>query len=354
MTVQYIKNLIGDPRLPDAIRQVSINRKLHKLSVNNHIVLPVNNVSSYIKRDRDISIKDDQGKEIAILVLTKSLEAIPVHQFTTKQFIAFLNEADSFVAEYKFVSDYIVIHKDYYNIYKKNYYKTSPIWGGFSHPYHNFNFTENVKVEVNELYAIRNLTLKGDFLESSIRALQQPYGFERFLKYYHLLELNFDYFLIEKIKKLDTATNSDLIGKLLNEYADNETVRLTNIISDKCTDINSIVVKLNSIDAFPNIAFEIFNKYGSRKDILKEEVVFNTIIQSGDFSEANFIRHSVNYQRDYNGFIQKLAAYWIYRIRCSIAHNTIGEYILKAKDEDFIVKFGEPLLKEVLVQCFKN
>ncbi|NES18002.1 MAG: hypothetical protein F6K41_03525 [Symploca sp. SIO3E6] len=54
----------------------------------------------------------------------------------------------------------------------------------------------------------------------------------------------------------------------------------------------------------------------------------------------------------YETIIIKIAAYWIYRVRSCIAHNRIGEYIMLPEDEEFIVEFAEPLLREVLYQVF--
>ena len=56
----------------------------------------------------------------------------------------------------------------------------------------------------------------------------------------------------------------------------------------------------------------------------------------------------------YNNLIPKVCSYWIYRIRSSIAHNKFGEYIMDNDDEDFIVNFAEPLLKEMVLQSFKR
>jgi len=53
-------------------------------------------------------------------------------------------------------------------------------------------------------------------------------------------------------------------------------------------------------------------------------------------------------------FLANLAAYWIYRVRCSIAHNREGEFIFNRSHEEFIVDFAEILLKEVIQQIFSN
>ncbi|MBK7129689.1 MAG: hypothetical protein IPH66_10055 [Crocinitomicaceae bacterium] len=93
----------------------------------------------------------------------------------------------------------------------------------------------------------------------------------------------------------------------------------------------------------------------SKSDIhLTNLIKFQSVVSSGSFSQANLQAIKVPATSDYNKFIINVTAYWIYRIRCSIAHNKIGEYHLSWNDENFIVDFGEPLLKEVLIQFFKK
>ena len=50
--------------------------------------------------------------------------------------------------------------------------------------------------------------------------------------------------------------------------------------------------------------------------------------------------------------IINIATYWIYRVRSSIAHSRIGEYVMSTSDEEFVVEIAEPLLRSVLVQVF--
>jgi hypothetical protein len=49
-----------------------------------------------------------------------------------------------------------------------------------------------------------------------------------------------------------------------------------------------------------------------------------------------------------------LAAYQIYRMRSSIAHSRIGEYLLTDADDAMIADFGLPLLQEVASQVFSS
>jgi len=63
---------------------------------------------------------------------------------------------------------------------------------------------------------------------------------------------------------------------------------------------------------------------------------------------------SVRTDDEYSQKICEISAYWVYRIRCSIAHNKIGEYILNYKDEEFLVNCAEPFLKEIVFQFHKT
>jgi hypothetical protein len=63
----------------------------------------------------------------------------------------------------------------------------------------------------------------------------------------------------------------------------------------------------------------------------------------------------ITQQRDkaYDDYTLKLTAYWVDRVRSSIAHHKIGKYMMTNNDEDFMLNFVEPLLDELIKQCFK-
>ena len=98
---------------------------------------------------------------------------------------------------------------------------------------------------------------------------------------------------------------------------------------------------------------------GSKKK--KCEPGYNALISNKlDFSKQNLIDNNLisnkanRSNEEYSKLIIDIAVYWIYRIRCSIAHNRIGEYVMSIDDEEFVVNVVEPLLKEVLIQLFKK
>lgn len=354
MIFDEIKLLKGNPELPFPIKQKE--KKRDKIVINHRIAIPIVEYSSYFKTDRDITLVDINGDEIGWLCFTAELGEITINRLTESQFIAFLTEShySNWKEPYKFLFNYLILKNDFYYDYMAKYYKYAPLWGGFSH-LNNEILTNTHKVDVNEIKIYEINPVSNLFLENATRAICQPFAFERFLKFYHLLELRFDYDIIISIQSLNLDSEPEKIGKLLTEYKQNELNRLEDIIIDNCNDIMPIVRCLNNSTNFQDISYNLFFKFNSGKEgnpFKNQESNFRNTLLSG-FEETQLRINGVNYQANYNKFILKLVSYWIYRIRCSIAHNKIGEYIISMDNEDYIVEFGEPLLKEVLKQCFK-
>jgi hypothetical protein len=134
--------------------------------------------------------------------------------------------------------------------------------------------------------------------------------------------------------------------------------RLLYLVNAYCSDINSIVRCLNKVKGYKKVATELFFIFGKKNsNPLKDISNFEKFISSADpFSYLNckkILGSNISTLENYKLFIRKLSVYWIYRIRCSIAHNKIGEYLMSLKDEKFVTDFGFPLLQEIISQCFK-
>lgn len=288
--------------------------------------------------------------------------SIEISSMSVFQFYAFLNECsilDLQLQNFTFKSNYLIIHKDYIDDFHLKYSSTSSVWGGFK-------ISENHSVINYYKKPVLVITIPDELKEldqyaqdSVFRALDQKHSFERFLKLYHLLELEFDYSLIKKIQSLNILTDSNLIGSLLNEYRRTESDRLFDLISNNCFDTGNLSLKLNNIKSFIPLGEEIFIRFGKEKSnnfYLNDSMKYNALLSDVDaFTNSNSVKNHTNIQPpDYPKFIHTVTAYWIYRIRCSIAHFKIGEYILTRDKEDFIVEFAEPLIKEVLIQFYKK
>jgi hypothetical protein len=359
MTLPEIQTIQVDPQSPVVITNLYDIEDY--IFINDYVALKVVNVSNSYDRNNPISITLNGGVVYGDLIFTKDKD-IKIDEMSDYEFISFLTFADfsDWTNEYyKFDTDFLLIKSEYFLDYISDYEKTSMLWGGFTHPLNGILPNTIYKKRLTSI----DLGVKlNDFdpysYESCIRAIEQPYAFERFLKLYHLLELQFDYFIINKIKSLTIPGDSNKIGKILNEYSNKELDRLTEIISHNCTDIIKLEQLLSKVTAFPVIAEDMFFNFGkSTLHIHLPNITrFRSVINTGNFTTV-FLSSAGVHQNNpdaHTKFIISISSYWIYRIRCSIAHNKIGEYLLSWNDENFIVEFGEPLLKEVLMQSFKK
>ena len=187
------------------------------------------------------------------------------------------------------------------------------------------------------------------------RAVQASHPFERYLKYYHELELLFDWIIVRKIQ----ALGSDIpgIAKLISSYQSGDLPRLKSLIITYSLDSQQIHSLLALAVAHRSTAFKIFQDYSKDGNPLskepKWEKMFENLSSSYSFTHASSNGLS-NSKVIYDKLILETAAYWVFRVRCCIAHHRIGEYLLTQPDEEFVVEFAEPLLLGVLRSILSN
>ena len=363
MTFQEIEAIIGtgeeDIFAPFG---VPILEKMgDKLSINDFIALPILVNNSY-EKTTVIEVKLLDNEIIGYIYFSNNGTIITADNMSDQLFSAYLTDVDVIdfqTKERKILKNYLVVKSDKLDDYLSRYCESSGIWGGYIHEDLQTIPQPNTQT-ISEIYAIPNLKLPTNWhKESMIRAIQQPFAFERFLKNYHLLELLFDWQAIEDISKFHRKENFDKenfdkAANVLNRYKKEDLDRINYIIKTKCKNLDIIVDKINRIDRFPAIAKDMFYKYGKTSNPLNEAVFNDTLTKDGLFEIRNFTNERGNLivQPNYTTFILNLTSYWIYRIRSSIAHSKIGEYQLSYTDEAFMVEFAEPLLQEVITQCF--
>lgn len=339
----------------DIFRPVTISERTHEehhfIQVDDFIPIPII-LRKNIVANNPIEVKNAENQVIGYIFLSQNGRIIDLADMTEALYSAFLvdcSDSDFIIKNYKITKDYFVLLEGFAQDYFSNYYETSGIWGGFYHL--NATIVPAYTTATTEIKAIPNLEVITSYHQTNIiRAILQPYAFERFLKNYHLLELLFDWQVVEEIKNL----SSDLYraGDILRNYKHDEIERLKYILNQRVTDIDAIVLKMNQIHAFLPIMNDIFYKYGKDSNPLKKHYeTHNILLQEFGITKLKEKKvHQANNDGDYKKFIISLVSYWIYRIRSSIAHSRIGEYFLT--DEAFIVEFAEPLLQEVIIQCF--
>lgn len=331
--------------------------------LNKKVAYSIENVSYEYDTRNDVIIKDHTGNDIGVLLFLKNKE-FNVSLLNEYQFVSLLIDVDNentlANTNYTFKTDYVVIDEQYFLDYEYHLRKAAPIWGKFNHDYAGVTISTPTQKAVPFVTAIELQGFNHNFyFESAIRGLQQFYPIERFLKYYHLLELNFDFDLIRRIKNLNVATESHKIGKLLREYEPKEFTRLIYLFDTYCKDIIPIVAKLNVVAVYPVISREmlfLFGKKDSNPFVEDHSKFLDFTNNAGLFSFTNyqtFIKRTGT-PEEYRKFMGRVTMYIIYRIRNSIAHNKIGEYVLSSTDQEFVSDFGEPLLLEVLKQLFRS
>ncbi|MGF6355227.1 hypothetical protein ABIE27_003141 [Paenibacillus sp. 4624] len=157
--------------------------------------------------------------------------------------------------EYRFLYDYIVLDKRSLNRYMEKFHNTSAIWGQFLHKEQD-RLRSHIR-EVSQIVAVSDIELPTMYHnEIATRLIKEPFAFERFLKNYHLIELLFDYDLVNNIKDLDDDLKG--IGKLLSQYNSKEFNRLIYVLGGRINSIPSLEVQLNNIDNFMSKAKVIF------------------------------------------------------------------------------------------------
>ncbi len=147
-----------------------------------------------------------------------------------------------------------------------------------------------------------------------------------------------------------TLGNKELdISRTLKDYNREDIERLKSLFLNKLIP-SRIIPFLNEIDHHRVIANKIFYDYGKDSNPIKQKTQFDAILDGGGFTLTNL--NSVIGNNRFSDLIPKVVAYWIYRIRSSIAHNKLGEYLMTVNDEEFIVQFAEPLIRESLIQVY--
>lgn len=323
-------------------------------SIKNQIAFPIF-ISYAYDRTSEISLKKNDGIEIGRIIFLKNNEIDDIRSLPEEKLICFFrdNEFPQISAEkYVFKFDYLLIdrnHVDSYCLSKE----TSSLWGSYFHLEDLPSISFNKKYKPSDIRIIPEVRITNQiYFENLLLSINEPNPFNRFLKLYHLIELQFDIHTAEKIVELYNEGNKEKeISSLLKEYQNKDLNRLTSIISQRCKDFSKLEILLNQVIHYLESARTIFFEYGRESNPLSLSNFERIISDENLFSELTVGKIP---NQNYQTLIPKLASYWVYRIRSSIAHNKFGEYIMKKSDEAFIVEFGEPLLKELVIQCFKK
>lgn len=339
------------------------------------IVFPVYNVSPRIKKSSIVNVIDRTDEVIGHLVTFDSTIQDLLSQpslITTSLLVSFLlsesfdediqNDENNFILtakSYKFTNSFLFIEESYEGYYLKKLKPGVEAWGGFSH------FTEKVHSEFNKIekiLAIENIKIPTKEHLMKIReSIQTTNVFDRFLKKYQMLELMYDYIFIAKLRTIDGGLLD--FRKTLSSYSDKEVESLKRLICEYLSDYDKIVNLIYELDNYKSLAIDLFQTSGKDSNPLKDTIhweKFLTALENRNLSHVNFNSNPEikikgwNNEAFFKKKIGEIVAYWIYRIRCSIAHHKIGEFIFGKEHEEFVFKFSEGLIDEILCQVFSN
>ncbi|WP_143456033.1 hypothetical protein [Novacetimonas hansenii] len=333
---------------------------LHFLEVSQLGIFPVFAISS--RRDRSVRIADiihEDGRSIGQLFLAKNSSIEDFYELSLVEFLAYLcdvDRGDFGNIGHIFSKDYLVTGDVSPFDYDQSLRPSSDIWGGFSHyvrplesriPFQ--DITANSKILVPSAH----------HSEAFARYTYAQTSFERFLRLYHCVELLFDTITVSRIKKLGPDIRS--LSAILSSHESKEVDRLIAISNDFISDPELLARRLTNIADYQDISKIIFDDYSKNGNPIAPNAnpprwsSMITSLSAGRYKETDLKADgAIKNHENYHQFIAKLSAYWIYRVRCSIAHNRIGEFILTDADSDFVACFAEPLLLEFCIQIFSS
>lgn len=326
------------------------------LRVGEWIALPISHVSCRINDVSDPEILDETGAFLGILCLTSKLTDAMPGTLTQWQYVAYLTDVDRCGAgqPHSFRKNYLVIKASQLDSYVEKYMKTAPLWGGFSH----HSVTASLSRNCETITAIPGIIFPTRFHESSFsKYVSSGNAFDRFLRLYHCVELIFDFIFLKSVQKL----GNDMVGyaAISRSLGKSELDKLKLILNKFCDDWESIASKFGPLKYFEDKSFAIFQDHTKEGNPLTDPVSWSRIVsacRAGQTTKADFISLKIcnSNNNPYENMVAKIASYWIYRVRSSIAHSRVSEFLFEENDENFIVDFVELLLEEVVKQIFSS
>lgn len=343
-----------------------------------YVILDVTSASKKIKSEDPIEINDDQLILLGYLILgnTKNKDIIHSSSFITSTVLYFLlidqleieSDIENITAPLDFESNTYIeernvlfVNKGRFQIYNENYKTGSEIWGGFSHR----KLPSAVQEEISTITAVSGINFPT--VEHEIKAFystSSDNSFTRFLNKYQMVELLFDYLTVARLR----VSKNNLSGfrDIMNAYDHDEILLLKSILRDYVNDTSKLSSLMYEFSDFSNITIDLFQKHSKASNPLKDDISWEKFWKNLNDQKLSLSDVTSCKERKFLKSIQKdndkslslaltnITAYWIYRVRCSIAHNKIGEFIFSDEDEKFIIDAAEPLLDEVLSQLLTN
>lgn len=333
----------------------------NEIVINDWIALKVYGIDSSIYLDDDILINKADGDLGAILCPVGAPgNKFEINEINNNRLVSFVHDVDlsefNTSTSYSFKSHFLLVKKEFFTEYVSEFKNSSALWGGFTHEEPAASFSRR----------ITTLSVRPSIFIPSARhakslttAIAASSAFDRYLKYYHQIELLFDIIFVAKIKKLPSSISG--FSDVMKDYQKKECDILKLIFKDYIQSSSDILDILRNCGTFVAEMKVIFQDNGKESNPVKDER-WTDLMQ---FLQRDSLNQTPGKAKDnklisagtveaFNDYLANVVAYWIYRVRCSIAHNREGEFIFEQSHEKFVVEFAEILLKEVIQQIFSN
>jgi len=371
LKIAYLDSL-GISDVEDVLIKKITFREKEYIVVDHLVLIEVKEIDETIKGCQNIDLKLNNVIMGELIISDIDKNPLNTSTLTSSEIIYCIAKAfmGNNIESVKFDTHYVLLNEEFFLRYILDFYETSSFWGRYSHSSRNHIFQPAMS-EINlPDEAIRFPTKF--HRDTSINNLFSISPFDKFLKSYHQIELLFNLVIVKNIQNIDISN----IFEINNIYKDLKKSEIESIIYifEKYLDYDERYLKIMVKGFISNevLCEEFLQKYSKESNPLSDSVRWNKFVnflkkadqdacQSIDeffntacHSSVEFFKTSQ--KNDFLKTIRKINAYWIYRIRCSIAHNKLGEFIFEAKPDhyEFIYHYGEPLLKQTISCVFSN
>ena len=313
-------------------------------------------MNASVRTEDDLEFRDEGGAQVGTICFSRRLVEVELSTLTRWQYVAYLADVSAGALDqpHTFHSDYMVLDEPYLADYASRYMDSAPLWGKFSHVQMP---SLAMQPQLGVVTGNSSIALPTEHHRQAFsRYVQARSAFDRFLKLYHCLELLFDYVILKRMK----SVGDDLagFGSIISSYGVNELDRLKYLIANYCDDKFALFPIYYKISIHQVRAAEIFHAHSKGGNPLSDDPSWQKFIKlctEEQLTEAKLKHEKLAVdQLNRDKLATNLSAYCIYRIRSSIAHSKVGEFLFLDSDEAFIVDFAEPLLLEVITQVFSN
>lgn len=324
-------------------------------------IFTVAGYNSHLATRDDIIIEDINRQTLGILCLSCSHTGFIVNEMTTPRYIAYVKDCSNLEVvnvdkNHTFKKSYLFIKKELADEYRDSHMDKSALWGGFTHDENRDSYRSS---QTQSLVAGSSIKLPTFEHQQKLNsAILSDNGFDRFLKKYQLLELLFDYICVARLRTIESSLK-DFRG-VMSKYSREDIDNLRSLLTEYIDDISPLLPSLYEAEGYQTLVENIFQTYSKDSNPLKDSSNWNKFwirLDTGDLEyrendTSKFLKYGS--EEEYRIVILKIVAYWIYRIRCSIAHNKIGEFLFENSHENFVIEIGEKLLDQIIESVFSN